>query len=277
MIQIKQIAKMYVKKCENIVKKLIEFYLFFTMKERIYHYASSLSFYNIFSIVPIFLMIFSILSNFSGFQTQLKSLQSLIIINFIPKNTEVITSFMDTFLQNSKTMGIIGFIASLFSTFIFFRSYEDISSHIFHGKKRNIFDSFIIYWILITLVPTIVAVSFYFVVNFVKDSKLDLVAHSITPFFAVWILFALLFRISANRAINIFSLLLSSFGGAILWHITKHLFLYYMVYNKFYSTIYGSVSIIMFLLLWIYISWIIFLITMRVCYMLDVRLDKDSS
>ena len=44
-------------------KKILHCYNDFTDKDKLFHYASSLSFYNIFSIIPIFLTLFSIFTN----------------------------------------------------------------------------------------------------------------------------------------------------------------------------------------------------------------------
>ncbi|MGD9654678.1 MAG: hypothetical protein AB7U44_05730, partial [Sulfuricurvum sp.] len=39
--------------------------------------------------------------------------------------------------------------------------------------------------------------------------------------------------------------------------------------NKSYATIYGSFSIVLFLFLWIYASWIIFVYGLKLCYLLN--------
>ncbi|WWW12312.1 YhjD/YihY/BrkB family envelope integrity protein [Arcobacter cryaerophilus gv. pseudocryaerophilus] len=53
--------------------------------------------------------------------------------------------------------------------------------------------------------------------------------------------------------------------------ITKNLFIYYVVYNKTYTTIYGSLSTLLFSILWIYISWIIYLYGIKICHKLNMK------
>jgi len=50
---------------------------------------------------------------------------------------------------------------------------------------------------------------------------------------------------------------------------TVSAFIFYVMHNKTYLSIYGSISTILFFFLWIYISWAIFLHGLRFCYLLD--------
>ncbi|RUM45870.1 MAG: hypothetical protein DSY46_01585 [Hydrogenimonas sp.] len=57
--------------------------------------------------------------------------------------------------------------------------------------------------------------------------------------------------------------------------IGKNIFIYYTVHNKTYTTIYGSFSTLLFFMLWIYISWIIFLYGQKLCYLLN-QVDQPT-
>lgn len=253
-------------------KKILHCYNDFTDKDKLFHYASSLSFYNIFSIIPIFLTLFSIFTNFPSFQEQLQNIKQVILDSILPTNVQDVSKMLDGFLLNGKEMGFLGFLISLISSFIFFRNFDDICARIFSAKKRSFFDSFIVYWLLITLIPLFVVTSLYFN-TFIAGKYSNILTHvyAALPLIITWSIFALLFRIAANKSLHSIVLLFSSFVGAVIWYLVKFLFFYYVFYNKFYSTIYGSVSIVMFVLLWIYVSWLIVLISMRMCKKLDDR------
>jgi membrane protein len=85
----------------------------------------------------------------------------------------------------------------------------------------------------------------------------------------VWGLFFLLYKVSANTKVSTKSSLISSFVASTVWSLSKYLFVLYITYNKTYSTIYGSFSVVMFFLIWLYISWIIFLYGVKFCYLLN--------
>jgi membrane protein len=79
--------------------------------------------------------------------------------------------------------------------------------------------------------------------------------------------------ISANTKVSTKSVALSSFIASSIWYISKATFVYYVSYNKTYSSIYGSFSTIMFFFIWIYFSWVIYIYGLKVCYLLNKSND----
>jgi membrane protein len=64
---------------------------------------------------------------------------------------------------------------------------------------------------------------------------------------------------------------------SIVFSISKNAFIEYVFYNKAYTTMYGSFAILMFLFLWIYVSWIIFIYGLKLCYMIHrVCQNRDA-
>lgn len=274
----------YIRLLLNYYGSIFRFYLFIDRKvsyywhiltdnDRIFHYAASLSFYSIFSIIPAFLMLFSLVSLFPSFQDQMQILKQSILDNILPANAIEVARVLDNFLSNGKEMGFVGFLISLVSSFIFFRNFDDVAARIFEAKKRSYFDSFIIYWLLITLMPMFLITSIYFN-TMIMATYSDILAtrfYTFIPMIATWFIFVILFRVAANKPLRFFVLVLASLVGSFVWYGLKILFFYYMGYNKFYSNIYGSVSFIMFVFLWIYVSWLVVLFSMQFCKWLDTK------
>jgi membrane protein len=90
------------------------------------------------------------------------------------------------------------------------------------------------------------------------------------------LIFFALFKLSVNKIIDNKAALISSFITLTTLSITKNLFIYYVVYNKTYTTIYGSLSTLLFTFLWIYISWIIYLYGIKICHKLNMKYLKNS-
>ncbi|MBF7044903.1 YhjD/YihY/BrkB family envelope integrity protein, partial [Campylobacter volucris] len=78
---------------------------------------------------------------------------------------------------------------------------------------------------------------------------------------------------SLSKKGNLKLLLITSFGASVIWYISKTIFVYYAVYNKTYLNVYGSFSVILFFFLWIYISWIIYLLGLK-AYLLFEQENK---
>lgn len=263
----------------NIFKILNDVYHFLTYKEEMFYYASSLSFYTIFALIPMLFITFSVLLAFSHFQDKISDIQHLIISNILPANAEIVIKFMNTFLENGSKMGVVGVVSVFITSLLFFRNYEYITSKMFDSKPRKFFDSLIMYWTMITLFPLGSVVIFYFSASaqgiFMQGGK-SLFFSDLFSWLATCVLFLILFRISANKPLHKRTLFFSSFASGTVWFALKNLFVFYITYNKTYTTLYGSVSIILFLMVWIYVSWLVMLFGMRSCQGLLQWFKNDS-
>ena len=95
-------------------------YRFLTYREEMFYYASSLSFYTIFALVPMLFITFSVLLAFSHFQDKIVDVERLILSNILPANAEVVMNFMNTFLENGDKMGVVGVISVFITSLLFF-------------------------------------------------------------------------------------------------------------------------------------------------------------
>ncbi|MCD6433051.1 MAG: YihY family inner membrane protein, partial [Sulfurimonas sp.] len=189
-------------------------------------------------------------------------------------NSEAIMGHIDGFLANSAKMGVIGLVMILVASLLFFKNFEYIANRIFHAKKRTLWASITTYWTMLTLTPIALGVSFYitgYVAALMSSSSLtsSLNILPFLPYMIIWGLFFLIFQISANTKINPKASAISSFVIAVVFSVSKNAFIYYVFYNKSYTTMYGSFAILMFLFLWIYVSWIIFIYGLKLCYIIN--------
>ena len=212
----------------------------FVADKELSFYAASLSFYTIFAIIPLLLIFFSIFVNLPNFQSQIEQIRTLILSNILPTHTEVISSYLDTFMQNSSALGMMGLGYTLIASIMFFRNYEYIAAKMFNSTPRKFFDSLIMYWTMITLFPVVLAFSIYFSGEVQKTLKgtTDLsILFDLIPYLLTWIMFFLLFKLSANKPLKILALLISSVLTTAVWLITKWGFVYYVFYNETYKSV----------------------------------------
>ncbi|MRI84061.1 MAG: hypothetical protein C6I00_06540 [Nitratiruptor sp.] len=233
-------------------------------------YASSLSFYTIFSIIPILLVSFTAYLKFTNFDHNM--LKNFILHNLIPSKQAEITYYIDQFLSNSSKLGTIGIVFVIFASLMFFQNYEYVVNKIFHTKPKPLFKAISTYWTLVTLTPIALAISIYTLTklqSLIGSPYLDLLA--IFSYVVIWVLFFINYLISINRKMSLGSALLSSFLASLIWYFGKLLFVYYILYNKTYATLYGSFSTILLFFLWIYISWMIYLYGLKLCYVMNEK------
>lgn len=240
----------------------------FVADKELNFYAASLSFYTIFAIVPILLIVFSIILNLPNFQAQVEHIKDIILENIMPTNPDLISTYLDTFMKNSSSLGMMGLGYALVASVMFFRNYEYIAAKMFNSKPRKFFDSLIVYWVMITLFPIALSFSIFFsgeVQRLLKGTADLSILSDFIPHLLTWIMFFVLFKLSANKPLKIIPLILSSALSTIAWEFIKWCFVFYVFHNETYKSVYGPISIFLFLMLWIYISWFVLLYGMRFC------------
>lgn len=245
-------------------------------------FAASLSFYTIFTIIPLLLIMLTLLTSLPSFSEYYESIKSFIFSNLMPVNSEAIMSHIDGFLANSAKMGVMGLVMILVASLLFFKNFEFIANKIFHTKQRTLWESITTYWTMLTLTPIALGTSFYitgYVASLMASSSLTSGLNILPyiPYLITWGLFFLIFQISANVKINPRATAISSFIISVVFSVSKNAFIYYVFYNKSYTTMYGSFATLMFLFLWIYVSWIIFIYGLKLCYIINRVYAKKTS
>lgn len=252
---------------------------FFLMFDRdITVYASSLSFYTIFTLVPLLIISLSLIANVPVFSAQYASIQVFLFDNIMPVQTEAIAGYLESFFKNSVQLGIIGFSTMIISSMLFFQNFEHIVEKIFHSPQRGIWEAITTYWTLITLTPIVLIASMslkaYLEANI---TGFALNALSIFPFLLLWGIFFLIYKIAVNADISPKAAAISSFIVALVWGLAKNSFVQYVFYNKTYATMYGSLSALIFFFLWIYVSWIIVIYGMKLCYLINRSAKRSDT
>jgi membrane protein len=230
------------------------------------YYAASLSFFTIFSLLPILALLIWFVSSLEILQENSDLLLKYILDLINPSHSQRIDSFITKFLQKSDSFGYVGFGYLIFVFTMFFRDYEYIINKIHNVKKRPFYKVLFIYSSLFLIVPILFGV-FLYVISFSKSSLFS----SLLTFGFLWFLMIVIFDISINRKVSFNALISSSFLTLIALIGTKNLFVQYVLLNKTYTTLYGSLSVILFFFLWIYISWNIYLYGMKICHSINTK------
>lgn len=274
----------------GITKKIytqLKFFITTFIDEDLTFYAASLSFYTIFTLIPLLVITLTLFTSMPNFSEYYERMQKFIFSNIMPVQSEALMAQINSFLQNSVEMSIISFAVIIVSSLLFFQNFEYIANKIFHAKKRGFWQSVTTFWTLLTLTPIGLGVSFYitgYVASLMSKSEYTAGINILpyVPYLIIWALFFIIFQIAANTKVHARASLISSFVTSVVFSIAKNGFIYYVFYNKAYATMYGSFSIVMFLFLWIYASWIIFIYGLKLCYMINrvyenrARKDKHN-
>lgn len=260
--------------------KIIRTYFLSLFDKEITYYASSLSFYTLFTLVPVLLIVLSISTSLSSFDTFYGNIKAFIMDNILPVSSEAFSSFIDSFMQNSMQLSIIGIVSVIISSMLFFQNFEYIVNKIFKTKPRGFWQSLTTYWTLVTLTPIALVFSFYLsnelqAVLGANEYTKALNVLELLPYLIVWSLFFLIYKISANVDISNRAAGISSFAVSLTWYLAKVGFVSYVLQNQTYATLYGSFSTLIFFFLWVYLSWIIFIYGLKLCYTIE-KVGQES-
>ena len=265
-VQLRVVLKNYYLFIRDFFKDLFD--------DKLGHYASSLSWSTIFSIIPLLVIILSIFTKMPLFNTVYDKVQKLIFSNLMPTDSKVIMEYINTFIANSDKLGYMGAFYVTFAAIMFFKNYDYIVNDIFDTPSRNIWEAIKTYFLLVITIPVMMASSFYlssFIQGYLDKTSITSIIHlySFLPYFIVWMMFYVAYQLSANIRIEVSAALISSFIASLIWYLSKSAFIFYVVHNKTYASVYGSISTILFFFLWIYISWAIFIHGLKFCDLLN--------
>jgi len=242
------------------------------LNDELTYYAASLSFYTLFAIIPMFWILFSIFSRMPVFANYYVQMKAVMMGFVVPGQSQQIIGYLDSFLQNSSHMGWVGLIYIVFTSVLFFSNYSDIVNRIFEVPNRKLSHSMLGFIAVMVIAPFILGASLFissqllvYLQVFVQITWFN----SLSSYVLLVLLFYSIYKLSPNTRVDTVPAFFSAVVVASFWQLAKNGFVYYVVINQAYSTIYGSFSLLLFTMLWIYLSWVLCLYGFKLCYYLQ--------
>lgn len=248
--------------------------------DKIGHYASSLSWSTLFSIIPLLVIMLWVFTTLPLFDSVYQKIETLIFSNLLPTDSKEVMNYINTFMKNSYKLGYVGAFYVTFAAIMFFKNYDYIVNDIFNVPSRTVFSALKTYLLLLIIIPAMMAASFYlssFIQSYLDKNSITSSIHLLyfLPYLIVWMVFYVLYQTSANLRITVSAAMISSFIASLIWYLSKSAFVFYVLHNKTYASVYGSISTMLFFFLWIYISWAIFLHGLKFCDLLNRNEEID--
>lgn len=251
--------------------------------------ASSLTYYTLLAIVPILALSIGIADHLGIREYLEKGLSE-----YFQDQTQVldlVLTFTDNLLRTAQSEivsaigGFILFLSAiqlLFNMELFFSSIWKIE------EKRKIKNRFVIYLLLILLVPTFLIFSGIFKVIIMQ--RLQFIIESwpffdylnflikLLPYMLIWFLFTLIYFLLPKTKVKFSFALISALIAGTIYEISQWLYFYFQVGVTNYSAIYSSFAALPLFLIWLQFSWMIFLFGAQLCSLLhniyDGKIEK---
>jgi len=234
--------------------------------------ASSLTYTSLLALVPLMIVIVSALSLFPFFNQASHGVQHFIFDNFVPHTGSQVLDALTKIEKQAGKLPAIGF-GFLFLTAIMLMTNIDrvLNDIIYSPEKRRIQNSLLMYWALLTIGPLLLGASL--AMSSYLQSLSVLKGYGVSelvellmplPFLLSIGGFSFIYTVVPHGQINIRHGLLGGFFAALMFELAKLGFGYYVKAFPTYEVLYGALATIPLFLLWVYVSWMIFLLGAQV-------------
>jgi membrane protein len=235
--------------------------------------ASALVHTTTFSLFPLILVVLSISLFILGSSEGVIERIMPILKQVFPAGIDEIIRNITAIKQTSITLAVIGFVGFLWASAAMFRAIESTMNVIWKVKKDRPFfrkslitigSAFLVFIGLFASIGVTLwgrAVGATGVGRFLPEIS----------FVGSILLFGLIFKIFPNRRVRWREAYFGAVFTAVFWEIAKYLFSIYIVRVVDYSKIYGSLSAIIILFLWLYYTAYIFLFGAELSYVFARR------
>ncbi|WP_029758387.1 MULTISPECIES: YihY/virulence factor BrkB family protein [Fusobacterium] len=249
-------------------------------------WVTSLSFYTILAIVPMFAILFSLASWFGAEDYIVNQIKGIAPLK--EETLELLTSFSNNLLTEARNNVLAG-VGFLFLGWTFIQMFsliEESFNEIWHIKRarslvRKISD-YVSFFIFLPLLFIILNGLILFLLAKIKGiTFLYYIVRSIFPFVSMIIFFMALYLVMPNTTVKIFP----AFTASLIVSVAFILFQYVFILLQFlligYHTVYGGFSIIFIFLIWIRISWFIIILGVHITYLIqnanfDINVENDA-
>ncbi len=231
--------------------------------------ASALSYATLFSLVPITAISFSLFSSFEAFKNFREQVEKFIFSNFLPSSAAKIQEYIQNFVGNTATLSIFGLIFLVIGSVFIIDTIEVALNDIWSVKgKRPWGQKFASFWAFLTLTPLLLGLSFYVSARLTEKFGSARFFHLpvvtkifllLSPVFLAWAAFFIMYYYLPYIDVNFKPALIGSGFTSITWELSKKIFDWYVTTKAAYKHIYGTMSVIIIFLIWMYFFWLLVL------------------
>lgn len=236
--------------------------------DRLTRHASALSFSSLLALAPMMALAFSMLSLFSSFEEIRTVLENFIFQFLVPTAGEDVRNYIEQFAGQAGKLTFIGLIFFFLTALLLLFTIEESFNDIWGVKKgRSLGARLTVYWALISLGPLLMGAGLSTSVYLLSmathggDSTLNsgftLFGVGFLPFAFEMLAFLLLYLVMPNVRVSLIHGLFGALVATVLFELTKKLFGLYILNFNNYEVIYGALSTLPVLLIWIYLSWVV--------------------
>ncbi len=237
--------------------------------ERIHVTAGYLSYVTLMSLVPLMVVMLSVMTAFPIFSEIRSLIENFIYQNFVPASGDVVQEYITGFVKNASKMSAVAITALFVFAMLLISAIDKCLNKLWRvNEKRRTITSFSMYWMVLTLGPVLVGSSLVissYIISLASLGDYDLLGVTdvfvrTLPLIASTTAFLILYMVVPNKVVPAKFAIAGAVLAAILFEVAKKTFAIYVTQLPSYQAIYGALSSIPILFLWVYLSWLVVLV-----------------
>lgn len=258
-------------------------------KNRSDQQAAALSYYTLFGIVPLAVVMLMVFQLFPAYEDAGQKIKNYVYTGLHlstieypdPANPDTnikLTDNLDAIVAkvfagfNQGTISVLGAVFIIFAALMMLLTIEGAFDQIWGvGISRSIIHRIENYWTLLTggtllLAAVIFVATRYAAISQIQNTVLSHTAPIIVSYIASTAGFFLLYLLLPNTKVKVRAAIWGAIVAAIVWTLAKWGFKLYVVKFIPYNQIYGALGLIPLSVFWIYLSWLIVLFGLQLTY-----------
>ncbi|ARM30690.1 hypothetical protein B9H02_04340 [Prosthecochloris sp. HL-130-GSB] len=268
----------------NVVKFLTFLWKNF-MQDRVLLSAGSLAFQTLLSLVPLLAVILSVLRVSPVFDSFRLYVEEFIFENFVPASGEIARDYLWQFIDKASSVPTIGGIFLFVIALFLISTIDHTINQIWEiHAPRKFFEGFTLYWTVLTLGPifigtSLVATSYVWYHFFMHGPLADMQTRILLtlPVLNSFLAFFLLYILVPKTRVKFVHALSGAVLATLLFELSKKWLSFYVTNLATFEHIYGALSVIPLLFLWIYLIWVVLLTGAEFVYSLGAGKTALSS
>jgi membrane protein len=258
-------------------------------KNRSGQQAAALSYYTMFGLVPLAVVMLMVFQFFPAYQDAGQKIKDAVYSQLHlstieypdpanPNSNIKLTDNLDAIVAkvftgfNQGTIAILGAVLIIFAALMMLLTIEGAFDQIWGvGRGRSIVHRIVNYWALLTLGPLLLATAIYVTTKYAAISQIQktVLSHTapiVVSYAASAAGFFLLYLLLPNTKVKVRAAVWGAVVAAIAWTLAKWVFKLYVVKFIPYNEVYGVLGLIPLGIFWIYLGWLIVLFGLQLTY-----------
>jgi membrane protein len=238
--------------------------------------ASSLAYSTFLALIPLLALLFAILKGLG-----IQRLLSAHLLDRLAPGSQDFAAQIFQYIEETKvtTLGVFGVVFLLAALVVVMTNVERAFNETWgvpqtRSWRRKLSD----YLSIFLFFPILMAVAISVTSNFLGHPDIRRLLAGILPevlfaatsglvsLFIMWLAFTFIYLVMPNTRVHFRSAVIGGIAGGTVWQIAQEIFIWFQGAATYYNLIYGALYHLLFLVIWMFWSWLIVLFGTEVAY-----------